>query len=114
MYSRSYIAKVCHDANRAYCQTIGDFSQPAWEMAPEWQKASAINGVNFHLDNPGTIPESSHENWMKEKIADGWMFGEKKDPVAKTHPCLVSFDKLPEEQKQKDRIFYAIVKSFME
>ncbi len=32
------IAKVCHEANRAYCQTIGDNSQLAWEQAEEWQQ----------------------------------------------------------------------------
>jgi hypothetical protein len=35
------VARVCHEANRAYCQTLGDNSQPAWDDAPEWQKDSA-------------------------------------------------------------------------
>lgn len=35
---------------------------------------------------------------MANKIADGWKYGEAKDPEAKTHPCLVPFDKLPEFQ----------------
>src|SRR5437879_1359495 len=39
------VAKICHEANRAYCETIGDNSQPTWEKAPQWQKDSAINGV---------------------------------------------------------------------
>jgi hypothetical protein len=38
----SNIAKVCHEANRAYCQTISDNSQLPWEQAKEWQRASAI------------------------------------------------------------------------
>jgi hypothetical protein len=29
------IAKVCHETNRAYCETLGDNSQPPWEEAPE-------------------------------------------------------------------------------
>jgi hypothetical protein len=28
------IAKVAHEVNRAYCQALGDFSQPKWEDAP--------------------------------------------------------------------------------
>lgn len=32
------IAKVCHEANKAYCETLGDYSQPEWEAAPAWQK----------------------------------------------------------------------------
>ena len=35
------IARVCHEVNRAYCQALGDDSQPTWEEAPEWQRASA-------------------------------------------------------------------------
>ena len=45
------IASVCHEANRAYCQSIGDNSQPDWDSAPDWQKQSVENGVRFHLEN---------------------------------------------------------------
>jgi hypothetical protein len=31
-----------------------------------------------------------------------------KDPEAKTHPCLVPYDDLPEYQQLKDRVFLAI------
>lgn len=51
------IAKVCHDANRSYCQTQQDASQTNWEDAPEWQRQSAINGVKFHIANPNSNPE---------------------------------------------------------
>lgn len=53
------IAKVAHGANRIYCQTIGDFSQPTWDGAPKWQRDSAKNGVQFHLDNPNADPSAS-------------------------------------------------------
>ena len=53
------LAKVCYAANRAYCQTLGDNSQPAWEEAPEWQRTSAINGVSFQLVNPDSRPSRS-------------------------------------------------------
>jgi hypothetical protein len=29
------IARACHEVNRAYCQALGDNSQPAWEDGPE-------------------------------------------------------------------------------
>ena len=45
------IAKVAHTVNKAYCETLGDYSQPSWDEAPEWQKASALQGVEFHLNN---------------------------------------------------------------
>lgn len=103
------IAKICHETNRAYCQTIGDDSQPTWEDAPDWQKTSAINGVNFHLTNPGSKPSHSHEEWLKEKKATGWKYGPVKDPEKKEHPCFVPYDQLPPEQKAKDALFVAVV-----
>lgn len=103
------IARIAHEANRAYCKTIGDDSQPAWEDAPDWQKDSAESGVVFHVTNPDAGPSGSHENWMKVKEEDGWVYGETKDPEAKTHPCMVPYDQLPEEQRIKDYIFTAIV-----
>lgn len=103
------IAKVCHETNRAYCQTLGDNSQPAWEEAPDWQRTSAINGVNFHLANPNSKPSHSHEDWLKEKEATGWKYGPAKDPAKKEHPCFVPYDELPAAQKAKDALFVGIV-----
>lgn len=103
------IAKICHEANRAYCQSIGDDSQPTWAEAPDWQKDSAIKGVTFHQANPDAGASGSHESWMAEKVADGWKHGSVKDPDARTHPCMVPFEDLPMEQQVKDHIFRSIV-----
>ena len=103
------IARVAHEANRAYCATIGDDSQVPWEDAPEWQRASCIDGVRFHLANPDAGNATSHENWSASKRADGWVWGPVKDPKAKTHPCLVAFRELPIEQQRKDALFRATV-----
>jgi hypothetical protein len=112
------IARIAHEVNRAFCMSIGDNSQPSWEDAPEWQRESAVSGVCFHLNELQAgrepAPSASHENWMKEKIADGWTYGAIKDPEKKQHPCLLPYDKLPREQRSKDYIFGAIVKAFHE
>lgn len=39
------IARVVHEVNRAYCEALGDTSQPKWEDAPQWQRDSAMLGV---------------------------------------------------------------------
>lgn len=103
------IAQLCHEANRAYCAILGDMSQPTWESAPEWQRSSAINGVNFHLANPMAGASASHENWLAEKERDGWIYGPTKDPQKKEHPCMVPFTSLPAEQQIKDHIFKSII-----
>ena len=105
------IAKVCHEANKAYCESIGDFSQPSWEDATGWQQDSAIDGVKFHMANPESKPWDSHNNWMDEKLKSGWKFGPIKDPEKKEHPCLVAYELLPKEQQAKDALFIAIVRA---
>jgi hypothetical protein len=107
------IAKVCHEANKAYCETFGDYSQPKWEDAPDWQKESAINGVKFHLDNPDMTPEQSHENWMKEKLDNGWKWGAVKDPEKKEHPDIKPYSEVPKEEQIKDALFRNIVHAFI-
>lgn len=101
------VAALCHEVNRAYCISIGDHSQVSWKDAPDWQKESAINGVRFHYQNE-TTPQASHENWLKEKVADGWVYGEVKDPEKKTHPCIVPYEELPQAQQTKDYLFKTI------
>ncbi len=107
----SDIAKVAHEINKSYCESIGDNSQPDWENAPEWQKSSAINGVKFHLDNPDATPSASHESWLKQKIEEGWTWGAVKDPEKKEHPCFVPYEQLPTEQKSKDYLFRQTIHS---
>lgn len=103
------IARVAHQINKSYCEALGDNSQVEWSEAPGWQKTSAINGVEFHLSNPNAGPSHSHDEWLKEKEATGWKYGEVKDADKKEHPCFVPYDELPAEQKAKDYIFRAIV-----
>lgn len=105
------IAKAAHELNKAYCESIGDNSQPSWEDAPEWQKSSAINGVTFHLNNPDATPSASHQSWLKQKTEEGWKYGKVKNPETKEHPCFVPYEQLPNEQKAKDYIFRQTIHS---
>ena len=107
-----HIASICHEANRQYCITLGDFSQPLWGDAPEWQVQSAIYGVEFHLANPEAGPGASHNNWLQDKEMGGWVYGAEKDPAKKLHPCMVPFFELSIAQQKKDRLFLSIVNVF--
>lgn len=104
-----HIARVCHEANRAWCITRGDMSQVSWDEAPQWQRDSAIDGVMFHINNPDAGDSASHDSWMAEKVRTGWVYGAVKDAEAKTHPCMVPFEELPWDQQVKDRLFRSIV-----
>ena len=99
------IAAVCHGLNKALCESQGDTSQVDWDKAEDWQKESAVKGVQFALANPTAPPSAQHEAWMADKIAEGWKYGQVKDAVKKEHPALVPYEELPNSQKSKDYIF---------
>ncbi|MEU3000187.1 RyR domain-containing protein [Streptomyces sp. NPDC006995] len=102
------IAQVCHEANRAWQQITGDpVPSPAWDEAPAWQRDSAIDGVRHALN--GATPAQLHQSWCDAKRADGWRHGAVKDEQARTHPCLVPYGDLPDEQLRKDSLFAAVV-----
>ena len=103
------IARVAHEANRGYCVALGDYSQLPWEEAPLWQRESCMAGVQAILNGEVTRPEHSHEGWLAHKKAEGWTYGEVKDPEAKTHPCFRPYAELPPEQRRKDSIFLNVV-----
>lgn len=107
------IAKTCHEVNRAYCQFLGDHSQPEWAEAPQWQRDSAIAGVHQLFAQPDATPQFMHECWRKRKLAEGWTYGFEKDAEKKTHPALMPFEQLPKDQQAKDWLFAAVVRSFL-
>jgi hypothetical protein len=103
------IAQAAHETNRAYCQSIGDDSQPHWEDAPDWQRESATDGVSKIVTGQVTNPRDSHRNWYAYKEFEGWKYGPVKDPEKKEHPCMVPYEELPEGQRKKDAIFWGVV-----
>jgi RyR domain len=114
MMNVEQIARICHETNRAYCQTIGDESQKTWELADQWQRDSAIRGVEYALANPNAPASAQHDAWLSDKARDGWKYGPVKDAEKKEHPCFVSYSELPIEQRLKDHLFKAIVRAFRE
>lgn len=110
MLSNEQIAEVCHEALRVLQHIQGDPDpSPAWADMPETERMPAVEGV--HGARLGHTPAQSHASWCQVKYRDGWRYGPVKDPVAKTHPCLVPYAELPEGQRAKDRVFVAIVRA---
>lgn len=105
-------AMGAHEANRIYCLALNDTSQVHWEIAPQWQKDSALLGVETALN--GATAEQLHESWCKQKFEDGWRPPQGDEPQiknvpAKLHPCLVPYAELPASQRAKDDLFSATV-----
>lgn len=56
-----------------------------------------LTGLNEQL------AENIHELWAKERIAQGWRYGPRRDDTKKEHPCLVPYNELPDSEKEFDR-----------
>lgn len=49
------------------------------------------------------MAKNVHEVWAQNRISQGWKYGSRRDDALKTHPCLVPYEELPEQEKQYDR-----------
>ncbi len=49
------------------------------------------------------MSKNVHEVWAESRIKQGWTYGEQRNDEMKTHPCLVPYEELPEEEKEYDR-----------
>ena len=49
------------------------------------------------------MSKNVHEVWAETRIKQGWRYGEQRNDELKTHPCLIPYEELPEEEKEYDR-----------
>ncbi len=49
------------------------------------------------------LAENAHEVWSRERLAQGWKWGPKRDDGKKEHPNLVPYKQLSEDDKRFDR-----------
>ncbi len=107
------IARIAHEANRAYCAAHADYSHVSWEQTPPILRDSIVSGVMEKIANPGITPEESHDLWLDGKINYGWKYGEEKSIENKTHPCMVPYEELSPEHRVKDHLLTSIVTAVM-
>lgn len=103
------IAWVMHEALRAWQTANEQTPAPPWSRAPKWMKESSIASVVWRLANPKASVSAQHDQWLKQKKADGWKFGKVKDAKKKTHPMIVPYGDLPEFERRKDALANAVV-----
>jgi len=58
---------------------------------------SALTGLTERL------AENAHDLWAAKRREQGWTYGPERNDELKKHPCLVSYDELPESEKEYDR-----------
>jgi len=105
------IARVVHEAVRAFQTASDQPPAPPWSRAPKWMKTATAEAIAYRLANPGAGPSAQHDQWMAEKIAAGWKRGKVKDGAKKTHPLLIPYGSLPLVERQKDALVAAVIDS---
>jgi len=53
-------------------------------------------------------PEELHGSWMQSYITMGWKYGEVYSREEKTHPDLVPYAQLQQQEQDKDAVFVAL------
>jgi hypothetical protein len=95
---RSYL-----DSNRGQAEFIRTkLTLIGCDIGPiiDWDSPLKFSFTNEEIEYLAYL---EHERWMDEKIEQGWRYGKERDDIQKKHPSLVSYDKLSEKEKDKDR-----------
>lgn len=105
------IARVAHEAVRAWQTANGQDAAPAWSRAPAWMKTATLEAVHANTNGDLSSPAARHRQWVDEKKKAGWKYGDRKDARRKTHPLMVAYNRLPEVEKRKDALVSAVIDS---
>jgi len=49
------------------------------------------------------LARNTHEVWAKQRMSQGWTYGRQRDDDERTHPGLVPYEDLSEQEKDYDR-----------
>jgi hypothetical protein len=49
------------------------------------------------------LAHNIHDIWARQRLAEGWKYGERRNDERKEHPCLIPYEDLPENEKEYDR-----------
>jgi hypothetical protein len=91
------------EANRLQVDRIySNLQAIGYWIAPltDWDAAS----IQFMPEEIAELAREEHEAWAEQLLREGWSYAHGvKDPNRKTHPDLVSWDELPESEKEYTR-----------
>ena len=49
------------------------------------------------------LARNAHDIWARQRLAEGWTHGPRRDDALRQHPDLVPYAELPESEKTYDR-----------
>jgi hypothetical protein len=96
------LAEDFRDASRALVADIPNkLRLLGYELTPGHGIAPSALSLNDEQIEQQAMRE--HDRWLNERVRSGWTYAPVRDNARKHHPCIVPWEKLPEEEKKKDR-----------
>lgn len=98
--------------------SASDFKK-AWECSGNYMVAATLSPSGYNPrpidvteiyldadleDLTEAIAENAHDIWARARMNEGWTYGPVRDDVLKQHPDLVPYSRLPDSEKEYDRI----------
>lgn len=88
------------EANRSFVRDIPNkLDTVGYALVPATGEAGSRE---FSKDEIDLLAQMEHQRWMREKLAQGWRYGETTDRENKVHSLLVPWDSLPPEEKKEN------------
>ena len=110
--TKGEMARIVHQCWASYMMGLGHPFDP---IPTDDILGSIERGIDFVAAHRADIhPGMSHEEWMRDRLAHGWVYGPVKNVDAKTHPDLVPFADLPVAEKNKDVVFINAVRLLLD
>lgn len=130
--TRDYILneKLNQNAIKTHNLYNSNVTNPEWKI--EWKDLSAFlrysnissadfnevrrRYIDYYSDTlsdqelVAILTELEHIRWCRYHYMNNWVLGEEKDKILRTHPCLIPFDELTQEEIDKDQV---IVEQFI-
>lgn len=108
----SKLSKFYHNSNIAAAERIpavlalASLKLVNGKNTPD-ERERVCRKLEYHLE---LMAENEHDRWMAWYLSQGWRWGKQKDPAKlteepklKTHPCLIPYANLSDEERNKDR-----------
>ena len=119
--------KLAKAVNLRYAHLYSNVEETEEEMEKQWKKISPflrhsnISAADYHDARCSMLKhdqlqfheladkqleilaELEHERWCRFHYLNNWTYGESKDASKRTHPLLIPYQKLSEQEKEKDK-----------
>ena len=109
------IAKLIYECCRIEAEIMERRIVPEeWSKRDSAFREQFVEHVAQYLTSPEKplpTPKAAHDSWMESYKAMGWKYGPIRDPEAKTHPDMVPYEELPQDERDKDEIFLIFVET---